>query len=72
MAETLGLKKVKLSECTGCCVIFELDLLWSLCMEHKSATAVLPLATSCASEYFAINMATEKIEDAFFKKHHIQ
>lgn len=75
MADTPGLKKVKLSESTGvlwgCCVILELDVSWSQGMEHKSATAILRSATSCASEYSAVSMATEKMEDVFFKKHHV-
>lgn len=62
MAETPGLKKVKLSESTGvlsgCCVILELHVSWSQGMEHRSAIAVLPSATSCASEYSVDNMAT--------------
>lgn len=68
MAETPGLKKVKLSKSTGCCVILELDLPWSQSMEHKSAVAVLPSATSYASEYSAVSMATEQMENAFFRK----
>lgn len=52
--------------------MLELDLLWSQGIEHKRAIAVLSSATSCASEYSVVSMATEKVENAFFKKPHIQ